>query len=84
MIPIQDLLNRIRWDEHYGGDFVLGYYDRVTDGIVRVPLTEITFPPDDHFAFVVVDEEAAAHSVPYHRVREVFRNGELIWQRHPQ
>jgi uncharacterized protein (UPF0248 family) len=81
MIPIQDLLNRIRWDESFSGDFVLGYYDRVTGEIARVPLAEITFPPDDHFAFVVVDEECAAHSAPYHRVRKVWRNGELIWRR---
>lgn len=84
MIPIQDLLHRICWDEHYGGDFVVGYYDRVADAIIRVPFGEISFPPGDSFAFVIIDAEGAAHSVPYHRVREVFRNGELIWQRHPQ
>lgn len=83
MIPIQDLLNRIRWDENFSGDFVLGYYDRVADEIVRVPLAEIAFPPDDHFAFVVIDSEGSAHSVPYHRVREVWRNGEVIWRRAP-
>lgn len=83
MIPIQDLLNRIRWDGHYGGDFVIGYYDRIVGAIVRVRFAEISFPPDDHFAFVVIDAEGAAHSVPYHRVREVYRDGELIWRRAP-
>ena len=30
MIPIQELLSRIRWDESFGkGDFEIGYYDRV-------------------------------------------------------
>jgi uncharacterized protein (UPF0248 family) len=83
MTPIQDLLNRIRWDEHYSGDFVIDYYDRVAATIVRAPLAQVSFPPGDHFAFTVVDAEGAAHSVPYHRVREVFRDGALIWERHP-
>lgn len=83
MIPIQDLLNRIRWDEHFHGEFIVGYFDRINGEIVRVPFAVITFPPDDHFAFVIIDSEGAAHSVPYHRVREVFRDGALIWQRHP-
>lgn len=81
MIPIQDLLNRIRWDEHFGGAFVIGYYDRVRDAIVQVAFSEISFPPGDHFAFELIDEEGIVHSVPYHRVRHVLRNGELIWQR---
>lgn len=84
MIPIQELLNRMRWDEHFRGDFVLGYYDRVSGEIVRVPFAAVTFPPDDHFALVIIDAEGAAHSVPYHRVREVWRNGELIWRCAPQ
>lgn len=83
MIPIQDLLNRIRWDEHFRGDFTIGYYDRINGEILRVPFDTITFPPDDHFAFVIIDDEGAAHSVPYHRVREVWRNGEVIWRRAP-
>lgn len=81
MIPIQDLLNRIRWDRNFSGEFMLGYYDRVDDRIVRVTLREISFPPGDHFAFEWVDESGVTHSVPYHRIREVFRNGELIWER---
>lgn len=84
MIPIQELLSRIRWDESFGAaDFVIGYYDRVCDEILRVRFREIVFPTDDHFRFTLVDEEGMAHAVPLHRVREVWRNGELIWQRHP-
>jgi uncharacterized protein (UPF0248 family) len=82
MITIQELINRIRWDEAFGqGDFRLGYYDRVADRIVYVPLQEIILNPDDHFAFTVLNEDGEVHSVPFHRVREVYRNGELIWRR---
>jgi uncharacterized protein (UPF0248 family) len=82
MIPIQELLNRIRWDKAFGeGAFRIGYYDRVSRQIIQVPLREIWFEEEDHFAFQLLDEEGETHMIPLHRVREVYRDGELIWQR---
>jgi uncharacterized protein (UPF0248 family) len=82
MIPIDQLLDRIRWDPEFGrGQFVLGYHDRVKRCIVRVPLTRIAFEPGNRFSFTAVEADGSAHDVPRHRVREVWRNGELIWQR---
>ena len=82
MIPIHELLNRIRWDEEYGqADFEIGYYDRLEDRIIRVPVREIFFESDDHFDFELYDNEGELHSIPLHRVKQVFRNGELIWHR---
>jgi len=82
MTPIQELLNRIRWDDEYANaDFVIGYYDRVDERVIRVPFTALYFDPDDHFSFQVFDAEAELHSVPFHRVREVYRDGALVWKR---
>lgn len=82
MIPIHELLSRIRWDQAFAqADFVIGYYDRLRGKTVRVPFTELSFPAEEHFRFALVDEEGAVHNIPYHRVREVFRNGKLIWHR---
>jgi uncharacterized protein (UPF0248 family) len=82
MKPIQELLNRIRWDKTFAqGEFIIGYYDRVEDRIIRVPLREIFFEPGDHFGFDLIDEEGEVHSIPLHRIKEVFKNGELIWHR---
>ncbi len=82
MIPIQDLLNRIRWDEEFGNaEFQIGYYDRIEHGLVLTPLAEIEFPKDSHNIFEWTDSEGETHSVPLHRVKEVYRNGKLIWQR---
>lgn len=85
MTPIHELFSRIRWDPDFGAaDFIVGYYDRVTKHIVRIPFRELLFDTQDHFSFQLLDEEGALHSVPYHRVRELYRNGELIWRRtHP-
>ena len=46
MTPIHELLNRIRWDEEFGqAEFEIGYYERLEDRIIRVPLREIFFEP---------------------------------------
>ena len=83
MIPIHELLSRIRWDEEYGrADFIIGYYDRLADTIIHVPLQDISFDPEDHFDFFIRGEEGEMLSIPLHRVRQVFRNGKIVWERH--
>ena len=86
MIPIHELLNRIRWDPQFGlGRFAVGYYDRVLDRVIVVPFREIHFETGDHFAFQFIDAEGETHNVPLHRIRDVYKNGERIWHRadHP-
>ena len=82
MVPIQELLSRIRWDSEFGhAQFVVGYYDRIDRQIVKVPLARIVFEADSHGSFEAIEADGSAHSVPYHRVREGYRDGELIWRR---
>ncbi len=82
MMPIQELLSRIRWDKEYGhADFVVGYYDRLEQRIITVPLKELYFDSEDHFDFQLLDEEGVTHTIPLHRIRQVFRNGDLVWER---
>jgi uncharacterized protein (UPF0248 family) len=82
VIPIQDLLHRIRWDPEFGtGEFELGYEDRVAGRIVRLPLRRVHLERGEHFAFDAVADDGSTHMVPFHRVREVWRDGDLIWRR---
>ena len=82
MIPIQDLLNRIRWDKEFGrGQFEIGFLDRVEDRIIKVPFSAIRFPAGEHFSFQVANESDEEISIPLHRVRKVWKDGILIWQR---
>jgi uncharacterized protein (UPF0248 family) len=82
MIPIQDLLHRIQWDSAFGkAEFEIGYVDRVAGSTVRVPFRDVRF---EHGQLVVQNdcEEDGSHAtVPLHRVREVWRDGQLIWLR---
>lgn len=82
MIPLQDLLNRIRWDRDFGkGRFELGYYDRIEERIITVPWQEVILSEGDHFAFQLIGPEGESLSVPFHRVRRIYKDGQLIWDR---
>jgi uncharacterized protein (UPF0248 family) len=82
VIPIHSLLARIRWDPEFGhGSFVIGYYDRVQRAILKVPLARLHIEPGNHFSFTAVESDGSVHEVPFHRVREVYRDGVSIWQR---
>lgn len=82
MIPIDQLLARIRWDTEFGrARFVIGYWDRVAREVRRVDLKELG-PDAVNRAFLdLVDEDGVTHEIPLHRVREVWRDGLLVWQR---
>lgn len=82
MVPIQELLNRIRWDKEFGkGFFEIGYCDRVERRIIRIPLQEIHFRKGNRFSFQLETFEGEVQSIPFHRVREVYKNGSRIWRR---
>lgn len=82
MLPIQDLLNRLHWDSAFAkGDFVIGYYDRVEEKIIQVPMQQVHMTPGDHFSCQVTDPDGYTHDVPFHRIKEVRKDGQLIWHR---
>ncbi|MDD3450322.1 MAG: DUF504 domain-containing protein [Gammaproteobacteria bacterium] len=82
MIPIHELLSRIRWDPEFGrGEFLIGYLDRLEGEIVLVPLGELRFDPGDRFDFELIDAEGVPRTIPLHRIKAVYRNGERIWRR---
>ncbi len=82
MIPIHELLSRIRWDPEFGrGQWEIAYVDHAHPGLVRVPLTSIATQAGDHFMFQALDAEGLLQDIPYHRIREVRRDGTLVWSR---
>jgi len=82
MIPIHELLSRIRWGREFArGDFELGYYDRAGDQTILVPLKEVNFPAESPQTLQFTDAEGPPHRIPFHRVREVYRDSQRIWHR---
>ncbi|RPI44329.1 MAG: DUF504 domain-containing protein [Betaproteobacteria bacterium] len=83
MTPIHELLARIRWDPAFGrGRFEIAYLDHLQQALVRVPFERIEIRPPHQFGFETTSDDGTPYFVPYHRVREVWRDGVLIWSRH--
>ncbi len=84
MQPIHELLARIRWDADFArAKFSIGYWDRVAGRVLRVDLRELAWDADNPSFFGLLDADGMTHEIPFHRVREVWRDGRLIWERHP-
>ncbi len=82
MQPIQELLARLRWDSRFAGRrVVLAYWDRVARALVRANLREMQRDAVNPSLLDFVDADGVAHSVPLHRIREVWCDGESIWRR---
>jgi uncharacterized protein (UPF0248 family) len=82
MIPIRELLSRIRWDPAFGhGQFEIAYQDRLSPDLQRVPLHSISFPDDRPDMFETTRPDSPTVRIPLHRIREVRRDGQLLWQR---
>lgn len=81
MEPIRELLNRIRWDEEFGrGDFEIGIYDRMADAVFLQPVENVRVEKENHATFILcVDGDV--QTIPFHRIREVRKNGVCIWRR---
>jgi uncharacterized protein (UPF0248 family) len=84
MTPIHELLSRIRWDKDFGqGRFEIGYFDRYEREVHRVALPEVVFPEGARHTFATVDDSGQTRRIPFHRVRQVLKDGRIIWQRPP-
>jgi uncharacterized protein (UPF0248 family) len=82
MQPLQDLLHRITWDPEFGrGRFALGYEDRMISDEKVVAFTSVRFDPERPGTFSVHQEDGSIVHIPLHRVRTVYKNGEVIWRR---
>jgi len=82
LIYIKKLLDRIRWDFSFSqAYFELEYEDRVS-GSVRIALDRIVSVDSQYFT--VEDQYFGKITIPLHRIRKVYRNGELIWRRKPK
>jgi uncharacterized protein (UPF0248 family) len=79
---LQDLIHRIRWDAEFGkGAFALGYDDRVARQEQTVPFASVSFDRESPGMFSFQDDDGVRRQIPLHRVRTVYKDGAVIWQR---
>jgi uncharacterized protein (UPF0248 family) len=80
MQPIHELLNQIRWDPNFTGEFEIAFVDHAKPELRRIPMRGMRFT-DQRFSFELLTDEGEIVSIPLHRIRQVYRNGDLIWNR---
>ena len=79
MIPIIDLLNKIKWDKkEKPEDYEIIYFDRILGKQMTIPYTKIQSLEDP---FIVLRDKAGETRIPLHRIKEVKKKDKSIWKR---
>ena len=78
MLPIQQLLNKIKWDKRENpSDYTLFYFDRILNKLVSIPYNKIKRLEG---SFMILDNEEETN-IPLHRIRKVTKNHAVVWER---
>ena len=95
MIPIKDLLNKIKWDKREAPEqYSIFYFDRILKKLINIPYAKIKRLEG---SFMVLDIEnlpkvfgvenrkifnnEEESNVPLHRVKKVMKNNTVVWER---
>jgi uncharacterized protein (UPF0248 family) len=79
MIPIKDLLDKLKWDERFDiSEYTIFYHDRVTGKDVAIPCADILRIEDGFF--VILRDEGEVR-IPLHRIRLVKKGRMNVWRR---
>ena len=75
MIPIKELLNKIKWDKREAPEqYSIFYFDRILKKLLQIPYTKIKRLEG---SFMVMDNEEET-SIPLHRVKKVMKNNIVV------
>lgn len=82
MITIINLLNKIKWDNREkDNQFKIGYYDRIGNKLIFINFEDIIFEKGNKFNFCLKGAEEEIHEIPFHRIKQVIKNDEIMWIR---
>jgi uncharacterized protein (UPF0248 family) len=78
MQPIQDLLNKIKWDKREDPEqYSIFYFDRIINKLIKIPYTKIKRIEG---SFMVLDNVEESN-VPLHRIKKVAKAKVVVWER---
>lgn len=79
MMYILDLLNKIKWDQNLNPEeYVIVYFDRMDKSKKEIKFNKIK---DFNNLTLVLEIEGKEIEIPLHRIREVKKEGKIIWKR---
>lgn len=78
MIPVKDLLNKIKWDKKENpDDYEIGYWDNKAEKLIFIKFNEIRKIEGN---FLLLDREIETY-IPAHRIKQVKKKGTVVWKR---
>lgn len=78
MLPIHQLLNKIKWDKRENPrEYTILYFDRIKKDLIKIPYTKIKRLEG---GFMVLDNEEESN-IPLHRIKKVTKNDVVVWKR---
>ena len=78
MIPIQDLLNKIKWDKREAPEqYSIFYFDRILKNLIEISYARIKRIEG---SFMVLDNIEESN-IPLHRIKKVMKNEVVVWER---
>ena len=78
MIPIHDLLNKIKWDKRENpADYSIFYLDRIQNKLIQIPYAKIKKIEGSFMVLDSIDET----NIPLHRIKKVTKNNAVVWER---
>ena len=78
MQPIQDLLNKIKWDKRENPEqYSIFYFDRILNKLIKIPYTKIKRIEG---TFMILNNEEESN-IPLHRVKKVAKDNIVFWER---
>ena len=79
MMPIKDLLNKIRWDKRYSPeDYKIYYFDRLKNNLVPVDYNSVIKIEGN---FLIMKSDGKEVNIPLHRIRKVMKKRMVVWRR---
>ncbi len=78
-MTIKDLINKIKWNKNLNpDDYTLIYIDRIDKNKKKMNFTDIE---KIEGSFLMLTKEDKEVNIPLHRIREVRKQGKLVWKR---
>ncbi|MBW2963250.1 DUF504 domain-containing protein [Candidatus Woesearchaeota archaeon] len=79
MIPVKDLINKIKFDaREKKEDYVLFYLDRIEGKLKPIKFKEIKRTEGN---FLVLERNSEEVEIPMHRIKKVEKKGKVVWER---
>jgi len=78
-MEIKDLINKIKWDKReIPEQYSFFYVDRISGKMNEIGFNDIKRIEG---TFIIVEREGKEIEIPMHRIREVRKEGKLVWRR---